>query len=45
MNHCLPRIFACKLLIKNRYSVFDNRYSITKHNIVILKCIDIFLHP
>ena len=35
-------ILACKLLIKNWYSVFENRYSITKHNIAILY---IFLHP
>ena len=38
-------IFACKLLIKNRSSVFENRYSITKLNIAILDIFNIFLHP
>lgn len=32
MNHCLPLIFVCKLVIKNGYSNFVNLYSITKHN-------------
>lgn len=34
-NHCVSEIFAYKLLIKNSYSNFINRYSITIHNIVI----------
>lgn len=31
MNCCLTEIFPYKLLIKNQYSVFVYRYSITKH--------------
>lgn len=42
-NELQLQIFACKLLIKNLYYVFDNRYSIPKHNITIIKSVDIFL--
>lgn len=32
------------MFIQNQYSVFKNQYGITKHDISLLKCIDI-LHP
>lgn len=34
-----------KLLIKNQCSVLENRCSITKHIMLLLRCIDIFLIP
>lgn len=43
MNHRLLQIFVCKQL--KIHTVFENRFSITTHNTVILKCIDIFSHP
>ncbi len=42
-NEPQPQIFACKLLIKNLYTVFENRWNIAKHN-GIFQRIDIFLH-
>lgn len=36
-------VFACKLLINN--GVFENQYSIRKHNITILKSIHLFSQP
>lgn len=45
LNHFLPQLFESKLLIKNLYNVFENNIVIlTKHNIVIVKCNNIFLH-
>lgn len=33
------------LLNRETINILENKYSITKHDIVILKCITIFLHP
>lgn len=41
MNHWHK---SCKLIIRNQYSVSEKQHSITKHNIAILACINIFSH-
>ena len=39
-----PQIFVYELLLKNRYSIFENLYIISQH-IISWCCTDIFLHP